>query len=405
MSAKPLTPSSGDQVPNIDDLYRPEHDEIARQRFISLLRNHAKDDMRNAMKRDYEDKVAPAFEQAHGRAPETGRDIQDLMQHDCYYQFYSGIRYNAQEMMYLSVMEPVERELPRMIELAKDIAERHPAGGSLRLDPGFVTPRYVTAMDIHLAPGSFHSEYTKDDVAQGIMLAYGNRVSTGANVHRMTDNGAVARSNAYWLSQKHPEFKPARILDIGTQSGKNLLPYLDIYPEIEAYGIDVSGPTLRYGHARAEHLGKRVHFSQQNAEKMDFPDGYFDLIVSSFFFHEVPVSSTNRILKECNRLLAPGGMMYHMELPPQDHCDAWLNWYWDWDADYNNEPFYAVFRSQDPMRLLEDAGFAKGSCFTLTVPNLSTFPMDDYPKVVEGTVAAPLHGRGGWFFFGATNNS
>jgi len=42
---------------------------------------------------------------------------------------------------------------------------------------------------------------------------------------------------------------------------------------------------------KAEQEGIAVHFSQQNAETLDFADGFFDLIVSSFFFHEVPVPS------------------------------------------------------------------------------------------------------------------
>lgn len=400
-----LKDDTTDPVPDIDALYRPTHDERARQGFVSVLRNHTKRTMRDEMQRRYLEHVQPEFERQHGRVPETGSEVEQCMEPLPYYQFYSSMRYNAQEMMYLSTMEPVERELPRMIELAKDIAEHPPAGGSLRLDSDLEAPRYVTALDVHLAPGCFHSEYTEDDVAQGMMQAQGGRVSTGANAHRMGDLGGVGKSVGYWLTQKYPEFKPRRMLDIGTLSGKNLLPYCDAFPDIEAYGIDISAPGLRYGHAKAEHYGKRVHFSQQNAEQMDFPDGYFDLIVSSFFFHEISLPATRRILKQCKRLLAPGGIMAHMELPAQKQCDPWLNFYWDWDAKYNNEPFYMQFRSQDFLELLEEAGFERETSFTTTVPNRSTFNMADYPKVISGEMAAPLHGRGGWFIFGAATRS
>ena len=398
------TPATNTPVPDIDELYRPTHDEIARQRFISVLRNHAKNDMRNEMKCDYHERIAPDYAKLHGHEPKAARDVEALMRDKLYYRYYSGIRYNAQEMMFLSAMDPVERALPEMIELARDIAKRHPAGGSLSLDPDFETPDYLTAMDIHLAPGCFHSEYTENDVAQGVMLAHGGRVSTGANVHRMADTGAVGRSIAYWLARKYPAFSPRRMLDIGTQSGKNLLPYLDVFPAVEPHGVDVSAPALRYGHARAEHLGKAVHFSQQRAEAMSYPDGHFDLIVSSFFFHEIPLASTRQILNECFRLLAPGGIMAHMELPPSDHCDPWLNWYWDWDDRYNNEPFYAEFRAQDPSALLTEAGFGPATQITTTVPSYAAADTDDYRQIVSGEKAAPLHGRGGWFFFGAVKD-
>ena len=39
----------------------------------------------------------------------------------------------------------------------------------------------------------------------------------------------------------------------------------------------VGAPLLRYAHARAEMLGRKVHYSQQNAESLDFADGSFDL--------------------------------------------------------------------------------------------------------------------------------
>lgn len=400
----PTRPSAQAAVNDIDELFQPTHDERARQRFVSVLRNHAKSTMRDAMQRAYRDELAPAYVAEHGHEPASGADVERLMEDNLFYRMYSSVRYNAQQMMYLSTLPPIERELPRMVDFARDVAQRRPAGGTLRLDPTLEVPRYVSALDVHLIPGGFTREYVEDDVAQGLVIAFGNQVSRGANVFRMKDGGGVARSIAYWLSQKHPTFKPRKILDLGTQSGKNLLPYGDVYPDAELYGVDVSAPTLRYGHVKAECQGKRAHFSQQNAESLDFADGEFDLIVSSFFFHELPVKSTRKILAECKRLLAPGGKMLHMELPPHDQCDAWLNFYWDWDAKHNNEPFYIDFRSQDLAALIEGAGFSREQFFTTTVPDVLTFDMSRYPAYLSGEIDAPLHGRGGWFIFGAFND-
>jgi SAM-dependent methyltransferase len=389
-------------VRDIDELFRPTHDERARQGFISVMRNHAKSVMRDRMLEAYQQRHLPDFVARHGREPADGREVERFMADDLYYNVYSNLRYNAQRMMYLSTIPAIERSLPQMVGFAKEVARTRPAGGSLRLDPSLEIPRYVSALDVHLIPGGFHSEYVEDDVAQGLMIAFGGQVSRGANRFRRQDPGGVARSIGYWLSKSDPAFAPRRILDLGTQSGKNLLPYLDIFPAAEAHGVDVSAPTLRYGHVKAECQGKAVHFSQQNAESMDYPDGMFDLIVSSFFFHELPVAATRRILAECRRLLAPGGRMVHMELPPHADCDPWLNFYWDWDAKHNNEPFYMDFRSQDLRALVEEAGFPAAGFFTTTVPDTSTFDLARYPDFLAGKVKAPLHGRGGWFVFGAS---
>lgn len=389
------------QVPNVDAVYRPNHDERARQAFVGVLRAWASRDMQSELKAHYQTKVVPAVEKQLGHAPQTPREIEKLLDPEPFYRFYGALRYNSQEMRYLSVIDPVERVADEMIAIGKEISSRQPAGGTLKLDPNLELPRYVTALDVHLSPGSFYSEYVEDDLSQGAMLAYGGEIGLGGSVIRALNLGAVADSIGHWLTKKHPQFKPRRVLDIGTQSGRNLFGYMDAYPGVEAHGVDISAPTLRYGHARAEYLGKTVHFRQQNAEFLDYPDGYFDLIVSSFFFHELPLAATRRILKQCHRLLAPGGMMAHMELPSHDDCSAWENFAWDWDAKYNNEPYYIQFRSQDFFQLMEEAGFGRQQSFATTVPNLDTTDPADYPRYVSGELPPLSHGRGGWFIFGA----
>ena len=98
-----------------------------------------------------------------------------------------------------------------------------------------------------------------------------------------TLNDEMGQSVVLHLKEQHPNFQPRRILDMGCTVGHSTLPYVDAYPEAEIFAIDVGAPVLRYAHARAEALGKRVHFSQQNAEQTNFEEGSFDLIVSHIF--------------------------------------------------------------------------------------------------------------------------
>lgn len=396
MAAVPERPTA----PNIDELFQPTHDERARQSFVSMIRKLAIIDMRRAVQEDYEERVRPALA-AQGREPVTWREIERAMQTEASYRFYSALRYNAQEMCYLSVQPPVERALPAMIDLARDLAQRNPAGGSLRLDPALPIPRYVTALDTHLAPGWVHAEHTADDVAQGAVIAFGGKVFTGQHPYRKRP-GVVAESIAHWIKATRPGFAPRRLLDLGTTTGKNLLPYKLAFPQAEAHGIDVGAPVLRYAHALAEHEGIAVHFSQQNAEATDFPDGHFDLIVSSFFLHEIPVKATQRVLRECFRLLAPGGLMVHMELPDEASVSAYENFFWNWDTANNNEPFYTHFRAQDPIALCTEAGFASTSCFKGLIPDVASFGAERYARFLRGELEAPPHGSGGWFVFGAS---
>ncbi len=403
MTRAALVNAANEVLPDIDGLLAPTHDEYARQRAVAVLHSHALLDLRFAVAKTYERNIKPRIERAKGRPPtQDGREIADAIVDDHFFKFYSAIRYNAQEMGPLSRQPAVERALPAMIEVARAAARLNPAGGSLRLDPDLELPRYVTALDVHLAPGCYCSEFTDDDVAQGVLLGRGLSSNSGpSRINRQRNFGGVGESIAYWLKQTYPGFAPRRVLDMATQSGANLVAFPTAFPGSEAYGVDVAAPGLRYGHAKAEHHGVPVHFSQQNAERTDFQDGYFDLVVSSFFLHETSGPAVRRIMAETYRLLAPGGVLAFMELPPHKACDAFLNFTFDWDTRNNNEPFYATYRTMDPTELCVAAGYRREAVFEITVPDVTSFDMAQYPAFLRGEAAAPPHGRGGWYIFGA----
>ena len=385
-------------IPDIEGLAHPTVEERGRQRFCSALRRYAIQDMAEAIQKDFEERVKPARE-AKGVSFASARAIEDAMADQPSYQLYSSLRYNAQEMCFLSVQDEIERALPDMIELARDAAERNPVGGSLRLDPDLVIPRYLSSLDVHLTPGCFHNEWVKDDVAQGAVVSLGARVFSASMSHRSW--GGVARVISRWIKHERPDFRPLRMLDIGTSSGKNLIPYVENFPGVEAHGVDLGAPLLRWGHAIAEHQGVPIHYSQQNAENLDFPDGHFDLIVSSFFFHEIPVKATRNVLKECRRLLRPGGLMVHQELPATCLVDPWEDFFWNWDTEHNNEPFYTSFRAQDPIELMAEAGFEADRSFAHILPDIGAYP-DRAAAFAWDEPGRPRHGKGGWYVFGSS---
>lgn len=384
-----------DTLPDIEARVQFTVEERGRQRFASTLRRFAIQDMAGVVENAWRTEVVPAL--PSGIAP-TARSIEAAMAEDPRYRLYSVLRYNAQEMCFQSVQPGVERALPELTALACEAAARNPGGGSLQLDPSLEIPRYVSAVDVHLTPGCFHSEWGPGDVAQGAVVSLGSRVFTASMAFRSW--GGVARVISRWLRHAHPDFQPARMLDIGTSSGKNLMPYLEAFPEVEAHGIDVAAPLLRYGHAIASHLELPIRFAQMNAEAMDFPDASFDLVVSSFFFHEIPVKSTRKVLRECRRLLRPGGIMVHQELPATGLVDAYEDFFWNWDTEHNNEPAYTSFRAQDPIALCAEAGFDRDVSFAIILPDLGAFPNRQAAFAWEEP-GRPRHGKGGWYVFGS----
>ena len=124
------------------------------------------------------------------------------------------------------------------------------------------------------------------------------------------------------------------------------------------HAIDLSPGMLRYAHVRAEALGARVAFHQMDAGSTTFPDGHFDLIVSHNLFHEVAAAHMPRIMRECRRLLAPGGVCIHQDVPTQrGRFDAFGQFLSEWQKDNNDEPYWIDYADADLPAMLVDAGF------------------------------------------------
>jgi len=67
-----------------------------------------------------------------------------------------------------------------------------------------------------------------------------------------------------------------------------------------------------------------------------------------------------RIMKESYRLLAPGGLVLHVEQPQYGpEMPLYEQAIRDWDAFYNNEPFWTKLHELDLDQWMIDAGFTR----------------------------------------------
>jgi ubiquinone/menaquinone biosynthesis C-methylase UbiE len=340
------------------------HDEAARQDFMTGLRVHVMREVSAGNRTIYDSKVRPRFQHAYGRAPADRHEVRREMNREPYHQAWGALLRTTQEMMWESVGSPIERQLDDLI--ARNNAPKARAGGSLQLDPGLEVPRYQTATDIHVMPGSYHSDLCDGDLTAGAIYDKGLYIYAMGGLG--DSNQDIGRGCIAYLKQEFPDLKPQRILDLGCTVGHSTVPFVAGYPGAEVYGIDIGAASLRYAHARAESLGASVHFSQRNAEDTDFPDGHFDLIVSHVLLHETSSAALPRIIRECRRLLAPGGVMTHCDVP-QREGDAFDLSIPDWDTYNNNEPFMGRMRDTDLRQLFTDSGFARNKYFDGYVPN------------------------------------
>lgn len=336
-------------------LVQPDRDELARQEFIRGFKAYIQSGLVPGIHASYHGEVKPAFEQRSGRTPRDRHEIRELMVQHPLFQTYASMQRVSQELLWDVVLDSVERELPSLIERAKSKNHGRPIG-SLRLNPKLTLPKYAVGVDIHCMPGGYGGEGGADDVAVGALYDRGVYLYALGMMGPMNDD--IGGSAAKFVRDHYPSFKPKRILDLGCTVGHSTLPFVDAFPDAEVHAIDVGPSLLRYAHARAESLGKSVHFSQQDATRTDFPDGHFDLIASSILFHETSAKALPAILRECYRLLSPGGIAVHGDLPPFWAMDEFNQFMLDCETWYNNEPYWGAMREVDQVALSIKAGFA-----------------------------------------------
>lgn len=95
-----------------------------------------------------------------------------------------------------------------------------------------------------------------------------------------------------------------RVLEVGVGTGLSLPAYAK---SRSVMGIDISAPMLDKARARVARLGLRnvERLAVMDAERLDLPDGSFDVVVAQYVVTAVPNPET--ALNEFARVLRPGG--------------------------------------------------------------------------------------------------
>lgn len=106
---------------------------------------------------------------------------------------------------------------------------------------------------------------------------------------------------------------PSRILDVATGTADLALLLARELPQARVEGVDISAEMLRIGRRKAAGAGLegRVRLSRQDAAALDFGDGRFDAVVSSFGVRNF--EDTEGGLTEMGRVLRPGGTLCVLE--------------------------------------------------------------------------------------------
>lgn len=196
-----------------------------------------------------------------------------------------------------------------------------------------------------------YPEYYRNGDFHGIKGGY---LTSGAAVSYDPITQYVLPPGESWVRQSLIDAiggKPRRILDLGCGTGSTTLTLKRAFPQAEVIGLDLSPYMLFMGEYKARQAGLEIQWRHGNAESTGFPEASFDVVTMALLFHETPPAVSQAILRECYRLLVPGG-----EVLMLDGNQRTLN-STDWLTEVFQEPYIKEYSAGSVEAWMGRAGF------------------------------------------------
>jgi ubiquinone/menaquinone biosynthesis C-methylase UbiE len=147
-----------------------------------------------------------------------------------------------------------------------------------------------------------------------------------------------------------------KLLDIGCGTGRFLDFVKQAWPRLPVVGLDLSEAYL---HEAERHLSRwtRVETIVAKAEALPLAADSFDAVTGIFLFHELPPEVRREVVRECARVLVPGGRLILVDsiqsgdMPDYDGLVELF-------PQSFHEPYYTTYAEEDFPALARAAGLA-----------------------------------------------
>jgi methyltransferase-like protein/2-polyprenyl-3-methyl-5-hydroxy-6-metoxy-1,4-benzoquinol methylase len=149
---------------------------------------------------------------------------------------------------------------------------------------------------INSAPGSFSTSYDE--------LPYESYPFAHTRPEHLRTIGLLFGMNP-------PKIEKARILELGSASGGNLINFASTYPNSYSLGVDLSKVEIDHGIKRIKDLGlNNIELKAMSITDLDDSVGKFDYIICHGVFSWVPEFVRDQILEVSKNFLVPNGIAF-----------------------------------------------------------------------------------------------
>ena len=146
-----------------------------------------------------------------------------------------------------------------------------------------------------------------------------------------------------------------KLLDVGCGTGRTLHQLAIAHPTMRLHGCDMSPAYIKLARKRLEDV-QEVTLAVENAESLPWADETFDVVTSTYMFHELPRNARRNVVREMFRVLRPGGLVVIEDSAQPSESPELDGVLRNFPQEFH-EPFYADYLEDDLGALLGEIGF------------------------------------------------
>src|SRR5262245_38689805 len=99
-----------------------------------------------------------------------------------------------------------------------------------------------------------------------------------------------------------------KLLDVGCGTGRTLHQLATTHPTMRLHGADMSPAYIKLARTRLEHV-QELTLAVENGESLPWADETFDVVTSTYMFHELPRNARRNVAREMLQVVRPGGLV------------------------------------------------------------------------------------------------